>query len=864
MLDLLSPLRGYIAQNLQFYLSKYIEDIQLEGLGLFGGDLVLNDLEIKRHVLRESLEIPSSFDFSRGFIRELRIHIPWTQLLSQPIEVKLYTIELILTAKSDDPARAGAAAAAGGDANAEPPPEDKIEQPKSGWIHDTLQKILANISVQVNNLVLKYEHDDVVFSIALGTLDFYSASESDGWKRNFEELGGGRRAICKRIDAKDVTIFLDRYTSEADAKDGSTRDRVRRNVVGYELPVLSRTSASVRAKLQLFPNAAAGRAQDGRRSRPTSPRSPLHQPPPTPSGVQDEGNIVDVDGLFGYRPSVMCDPFYYYSCNPSSVTPMHEVDIFIGELLFSVSDRQLEMLNQLIKSASSKIEQAHELAPQEKNTHVASGRDVKAAPDGVATAAIPRKYPNECQKMDGIAKKRESWFGWAMNALGTAEDEEEDELVSELLAETRGALLRVRPPISDADEDALIASGPVTKTSCVRLCISSASLTLRKHEKEDQEVERQDAVVAENEEEFVPVANIGMVKVSRQTRRRKVARPAVPVLNLTMSYVALEMLLARGEEKSGTDLVFEIEKVELVSATASENREDSKCKKGRVLLAWGSIDSSHFSDCVSHPYFINSFFGEETTRLNQRETRSFEIVKVSLDADIPVWKTLEVGQGNSDESKNDPCECYTTWNGKAGRCIPIGKVSDICEQAIRIIGIKERVALPALSDTRSHSMGQDILVNDALQLKIPSVSISSLDTEPNPPKQVQPRGTLKLECRMENARLCVSENGVLKGLLDPMLFGIGVVSISVDLSHHTGDHEQAYAIDMSVHVSNIQVSLSRLKLLYLFKLPFLETETWLISSPVRSSSSIPQSEAENNASLRYRWHLRIADRFGQL
>ena len=101
MLDLLSPLRGYIAQNLQFYLSKYIEDIQLEGLGLFGGDLVLNDLEIKRHVLRESLEIPSSFDFARGFIRELRMHIPWTQLLSQPIEVKLYTIELILTAKND-------------------------------------------------------------------------------------------------------------------------------------------------------------------------------------------------------------------------------------------------------------------------------------------------------------------------------------------------------------------------------------------------------------------------------------------------------------------------------------------------------------------------------------------------------------------------------------------------------------------------------------------------------------------------------------------------------------------------------------------------------------------------------------------
>ncbi|RLN65710.1 hypothetical protein BBJ28_00006347 [Nothophytophthora sp. Chile5] len=159
MLDILSsPLRGYIAQNLQFYLGKYIEGIQLEGLGLFGGDLVLNDLEIKRHVL------------------QLRIHIPWTQLLSQPIEVKLYTVELILTAKSDNDKRstrvastnAAPRSAAATDGELPSTPEQKIEQPKSGWLHDTLQKILANVSVQVNNLVLKYEHDDIVFSIALG------------------------------------------------------------------------------------------------------------------------------------------------------------------------------------------------------------------------------------------------------------------------------------------------------------------------------------------------------------------------------------------------------------------------------------------------------------------------------------------------------------------------------------------------------------------------------------------------------------------------------------------------------------------------------------------------------------------------
>lgn len=508
-----------------------------------------------------------------------------------------------------------------------------------------------------------------------------------------------------------MTIFLDRYTSDGDTTEGFTQDRVRRKVVGYEVPVLSRTSASVRAKLQLFFNASAGKFQDGRRSRPTSPRSPLHQPPFTPNDTHDEGNIVDVDGLFGYRPSVMCDPFYYYSCNRSSVKPMYEVDIFIGELLFSVSDRQLDMLNQLIKSASTKIDQARELAPQAKHPRDELGRGSKVGPVPVASlpAVIPRKAPSEDQKIDGTAKKRESWFGWAMKALGTAGDEEEDELVSELLAETRGALLKVQPPASNADEDALIASGPVTKTSCVRLCISSASLTLRKHEKLEQEAEQQDGAVAENEEELVPVANIGMVKVSRQTRRRKTARPAVPVLNLTMSYVALEMLLARGEEKSGSDLVFEIEKVELVSATASENRDDSKCKKGKELLTWGSIDSSRFSDCVSHPYFINSFFGEETTRLNQRETRSFEIVKVSLDAGIPVWKTLELSEDNSNQSRGFPVIALRRGMVKLSTAYRLVKCPKFASKPPRLLVLRSECLMEESYQTLCRQHGHQII-----------------------------------------------------------------------------------------------------------------------------------------------------------
>lgn len=61
-------------------------------------------------------KIPSSYLLTHTQ-QELRIHIPWTQLLSQPIEVKLYTIELILTARgSNADGRAKRAASSPGDA----------------------------------------------------------------------------------------------------------------------------------------------------------------------------------------------------------------------------------------------------------------------------------------------------------------------------------------------------------------------------------------------------------------------------------------------------------------------------------------------------------------------------------------------------------------------------------------------------------------------------------------------------------------------------------------------------------------------------------------------------------------------------
>ena len=49
---------------------------------------------------QDLIPTPLTFEFSRGYVQELRIHIPWTQLLSQPIEISLRTIECVLKART--------------------------------------------------------------------------------------------------------------------------------------------------------------------------------------------------------------------------------------------------------------------------------------------------------------------------------------------------------------------------------------------------------------------------------------------------------------------------------------------------------------------------------------------------------------------------------------------------------------------------------------------------------------------------------------------------------------------------------------------------------------------------------------------
>jgi hypothetical protein len=73
-------LEAYITPLLMGYVEKYIKNIRPSdlNLSLWGGDVVLKNLEMKLDVLEHELNLPLTF--LSGRVHELQIHIPWTSL----------------------------------------------------------------------------------------------------------------------------------------------------------------------------------------------------------------------------------------------------------------------------------------------------------------------------------------------------------------------------------------------------------------------------------------------------------------------------------------------------------------------------------------------------------------------------------------------------------------------------------------------------------------------------------------------------------------------------------------------------------------------------------------------------------------
>ncbi|XP_055998709.1 intermembrane lipid transfer protein VPS13B-like isoform X2 [Ostrea edulis] len=233
-------IESYITPLLMGYVDKYVklrhEDFQLS---LWGGDVVLNNLDLRLDVIEKAIQLP--IIFKSGHIHELRIHVPWTKLGSEPVVITINTIECILKLRET----------AYGDTASSATPELKKsrsfqakqrqrrqqggEELPPGYLQSIINKISNNVSVVINNLIVKFVEDDIVLSVNVKSLECFSVNEL--WNQAFIDLTPPELALRKSINLSDLTICLDKCDSSG-------------KIENYQDPLVYRCSVTGRVYLK--------------------------------------------------------------------------------------------------------------------------------------------------------------------------------------------------------------------------------------------------------------------------------------------------------------------------------------------------------------------------------------------------------------------------------------------------------------------------------------------------------------------------------------------------------------------------------------------------------------------------------------
>ncbi|XP_054840360.1 intermembrane lipid transfer protein VPS13B [Eublepharis macularius] len=212
-------LESYVTPILMSYVNRYIKNLKPSDLqlSLWGGDVVLSKLELKLDVLEQELKLP--FTFLSGHIHELRIHVPWTKLGSEPVVITINTMECILKLKDgaqDDHESCGSSStnrSTTESAKTSVRPR-RIQQttPDSdlppGYVQSLIWRVVNNVNIVINNLILKYVEDDIVLSVNITSAECYTVDEF--WDRAFMDISATDMVLRKVINFSDCTVCLDK------------------------------------------------------------------------------------------------------------------------------------------------------------------------------------------------------------------------------------------------------------------------------------------------------------------------------------------------------------------------------------------------------------------------------------------------------------------------------------------------------------------------------------------------------------------------------------------------------------------------------------------------------------------------------
>nr|XP_012617469.1 vacuolar protein sorting-associated protein 13B isoform X4 [Microcebus murinus] len=213
-------LESYVTPILMSYVNRYIKNLKPSDLqlSLWGGDVVLSKLELKLDVLEQELKLP--FTFLSGHIHELRIHVPWTKLGSEPVVITINTMECILKLKDgiqDDHESCGSnstnrSTTENTKSSIKPrriqqaAPTDPDLPP--GYVQSLIRRVVNNVNIVINNLILKYVEDDIVLSVNITSAECYTVGEL--WDHAFMDISATDLVLRKVINFSDCTVCLDK------------------------------------------------------------------------------------------------------------------------------------------------------------------------------------------------------------------------------------------------------------------------------------------------------------------------------------------------------------------------------------------------------------------------------------------------------------------------------------------------------------------------------------------------------------------------------------------------------------------------------------------------------------------------------
>ncbi|NXG28321.1 VP13B protein, partial [Dromaius novaehollandiae] len=214
-------LESYVTPILMSYVNRYIKNLKPSDLqlSLWGGDVVLSKLELKLDVLEQELKLP--FTFLSGHIHELRIHVPWTKLGSEPVVITINTMECILKlkdgAQQEDHESCGSSSTNRSTTESmksavkprrvqqSAPPDPDLPP---GYVQSLIRRVVNNVNIVINNLILKYVEDDIVLSVNITSAECYTVDEL--WDRAFMDISATDLVLRKVINFSDCTVCLDK------------------------------------------------------------------------------------------------------------------------------------------------------------------------------------------------------------------------------------------------------------------------------------------------------------------------------------------------------------------------------------------------------------------------------------------------------------------------------------------------------------------------------------------------------------------------------------------------------------------------------------------------------------------------------